>query len=98
VNRDTERAAQEIVRKASADRPRPTRSMWIAALVVGVVCLASLAIGFATAEREPTQMPQLGSGVRRPIHATSHGYSGVFVIGAVSIIIASLVVARRRRL
>ena len=66
----TDAEVEALLASAKATRKRPSRGLWIAALVVSVVCVAGLAYGLITSwDAEPEK-----------INLRSHDNSG-FVLG-----------------
>ena len=89
---DPEAAARAIADEAKRTRERPSRGLWVAAIVVSIVCLGALAIGWFEARDVPA--------VAHPAHVAEPTSGGGFGLGlgvgiAAGIVIGSLLARRR---
>ncbi len=92
---DREAEARAIVERAKAARRPTPRGVWIAAIVVAIVCVGSLAIGYligggaSPAPRAPAKLPEAGGGLG--------GFGIGLVVGiGVGLALGSLLALRRR--
>ncbi|MDB4958128.1 MAG: hypothetical protein JWO36_5697 [Myxococcales bacterium] len=92
---EAERKAREIVEKARAGRKRVPRWMWIASLVVSVVCVGALAIGLLTSDRVPATTPHPAIKISDGEIPSGLG-TGLLVGLAAGIVIGSLLAVRKR--
>ncbi|HEY5950345.1 MAG TPA: hypothetical protein VIV40_32865 [Kofleriaceae bacterium] len=97
----TEAEVQALLASAEAARKRPSRGLWMFAIIVSVICVAGLAYGLITSWHEVPQATTLkpdGSAVTRPREITSGGLGLGLVIGlGAGIVIGSLLALRRQK-
>jgi hypothetical protein len=86
---DVEAKARAIVDKAKQARSRPTRGLWIGALVVSAICVVALVIGYLTHGPAEARGP-------RP-EAPSSGFGTGLLIGLVLGIALGSAIALRKR-
>jgi hypothetical protein len=90
---DREAAARAIADEAKRVRGRPSRGLWLAALLVSAVCVGGLAIGWLGHRDEPGS----AHAPRAQAPATGGGFSLGLVVGlGAGVVIGSLMAARRR--
>lgn len=90
----TQSEVDELLAAARATRKRPSRTLWIAALVVSIACVAGLAYGLVTSwDAEPDRET-----IKTASRSTGSGFGVGLVIGiGAGIAIGSLIAARRRQ-
>ena len=90
----TQSEVDELLAAARATRKRPSRTMWIAALVVSVLCVAGLAYALITDwNAEPDRQT-----IKKVSRSTGGGFTAGLVIGiGAGIAIGSLIAVRRRQ-
>jgi hypothetical protein len=90
VAEDREQAVRAIAESARATRKRPSRGMWIAAVLVGVAC----AIGFVVlmfSEGEPSPTP-----TRSTTDGRGFGFAAGLLVGGAVGIAVGLAIGRQR--
>ena len=92
----TDAEVEALLAGAKATRKRPSRGLWLAALVVSVACVIGLSYGLITswdAEPEATKLPE-GSTTR----SSGTGFGLGLMIGlAAGVAIGSALALRKRR-
>ena len=90
---DREAAARAIAENAKRARPPTPRWLWLLALVVGVACVAGLAIGWIEDRHTATLHPL----ARRAAEHESGFWLGLLVGLGIGVAITSVALARKRR-
>lgn len=90
VSDEHEQAIAQIARSARDARPRSSRTLWIAGLVMGAVCIAGF-VAFMLAEPgTPDQVPAL-------VRDGRYGFASGLAIGLAVGIAIGFAIARQRR-
>ena len=90
----TDAEVEALLAAAKATRKRPSRGMWIAAIVVSLVCVAGLAYGLVTNWDAP---PDKGA-TKSATGGSSSGFGLGLMIGiGVGLAIGSVLAVRRRQ-
>lgn len=92
----TQSEVDELLAAARATRKRPSRTLWIAALVVSIACVAGLAYGLVTSWDAEPDRERIASASRGSGSGSGFGVGLVIGIGA-GIAIGSLIAVRRRQ-
>ncbi len=87
---DREQAVEEIAKGARDARTKPSRAMWIATLVIGVVSIIAFVIALV-ADGEPTPHP------RTTPDGSSLGFATGLALGICIGIAVGFAIARRRK-
>jgi len=92
-NVPTDSEVKLLLESAQATRKRPSRGMWIVAIVVSVVCVGAFAYAMISDWNEPAS-----ERVERRPTSTGSGFGLGFMIGiAAGIAIGSLLAVRKRQ-
>lgn len=89
-----EAEVQALLASAAATRKKPSRGLWMFALVVSVACVVALAWGLVTYWDEPPEQATIKPAARE----SSSGFGLGLVVGiGVGIAIGSVLALRRRQ-
>jgi hypothetical protein len=86
-----ERGADELLRRARSARAPLPRALWIASIVVGLVCIAGFAIAMLST---PSESPHK---LDRKERAASSGFGGGLLLGGAVGVVVGWALARQRR-
>ncbi len=87
---DVEAKAREIADAAKQTRNRPSRQLWLAALIVSSLCLVALLVGYLTREPAEARSP-------KPAAPSGSGFGTGLLVGlAAGVAIGSALALRKR--